>query len=366
MSEDTAQIRLISFQGCLRSDPCNQFDAAFARAQSKFEDPRRLKTAGGVSKSGKEMRYNYADLAEVIRCARPALNAEGIGYRQHLISNPGDKSIGVVTILTHSSGQFECSEIAYPMPQGIQDAGKVATYLRRYALGAALGLAPEDDDDAQSLRSKREKTSLPPAANADRRDRADRPTRPDSAPRTGRPAEVVAEGPEPASEDHPGRKALADQLSARFAGDKMAANKWLRSRSGGRSWKQLTAEDLQLLLDQVETVGHADQAETPAEAPAEEPANQDAEVRRRKAAQRAWGTAAGKCGLTKAEVYWYMGSAFGWVTDPDKGRPSANATPIPQIEAAIHALNSLTPDEVDKIKSRYAFWLDDQNHGDEE
>lgn len=148
--------------------------------------------------------------------------------------------------------------------------------------------------------------------------------------------------------------------STRFENFERALS-WLRDKEP--SLESAPARRLRRLLGLATQLKPRRQVEQPdqAETPAEEPANQDAEARRRKAAQRAWGIAAGKCGLSEAEVYWYMGEAFGWVHDPGKGRPSANATPIPQIEAAIHALNSLSPEEVDKVRQDYAFWLDDQN-----
>ncbi len=57
----------------------------------------------------------------------------------------------VTTLLMHSSGEWISSEIAITC-QGKrpQEEGSALTYARRYGIAAMLGLASEDDDDAQA------------------------------------------------------------------------------------------------------------------------------------------------------------------------------------------------------------------------
>ena len=53
----------------------------------------------------------------------------------------------MTTILLHKSGQHISSVCAaLPRDQSPAAVGSVVTYLRRYALAAAVGVAPEDDD----------------------------------------------------------------------------------------------------------------------------------------------------------------------------------------------------------------------------
>ena len=66
----------------------------------------------------------------------------------------GIKSLGVITVLVHESGQFVRARFLMPIPSlsstnVTQDAGAAITYARRYALSAVLGVASDDDTDAR-------------------------------------------------------------------------------------------------------------------------------------------------------------------------------------------------------------------------
>ena len=91
-------------------------------------------------------KSSYADLSSVWDACRAALSSNGLSVSQH----PGrleDGSATVTTILLHKSGQHIASVCAaLPRDQSPAAVGSVVTYLRRYALAAAVGVAPEDDD----------------------------------------------------------------------------------------------------------------------------------------------------------------------------------------------------------------------------
>lgn len=112
--------------------------AALALAQDEMEN---------AAKDSKNPHFNskYADLASVRAAAKP-IYKQGLATVQQVISKP-DGSIGVRTVLAHKSGEWMASR-AYVKPDksGPQAAGSVITYLRRYMLAAALGIAQEDDD----------------------------------------------------------------------------------------------------------------------------------------------------------------------------------------------------------------------------
>ena len=123
------------------SEQINEISAALALAQSAIRD---------ASKDRQGYGYKYADLANVLQIARPALNAQGIAILQDT-ETAGDR-ICVATRLVHASGQWIESEplaLVIEAKKGLsaaQCAGSVVTYARRYSLAAMVGLAQEDDD----------------------------------------------------------------------------------------------------------------------------------------------------------------------------------------------------------------------------
>lgn len=159
-----------------RSTGLNELAGALSRAQSK------IRTA---SKDAANPHFNskYADLASIWDACRDALTEQGLAVVQ-LPCGDGDH-VGLTTTLLHASGQFMASTI-YAMPErkGPQAVGSVLTYLRRYSLAAAVGVAP-DDDDAEAATARPE---APAPANDNGRRYA-------SAPRLARPNAASPQAP---------------------------------------------------------------------------------------------------------------------------------------------------------------------------
>ena len=93
-------------------------------------------------------KSNYADLESVWDACRDLLSSNGLAISQF----PGlyselDKSMSLITILAHESGEWINQEMSVPVskvdPQG---AGSALTYMRRYALAAVVGVVQADDD----------------------------------------------------------------------------------------------------------------------------------------------------------------------------------------------------------------------------
>lgn len=102
----------------------------------------------GVVKDSKNAHYknDYASLEAVIDTARPCLTENGLCVIQG-IGAYVNGAISITTRLLHASGQWMDSEASVPLAKAdAQGAGSAITYMRRYALMAALGLAPVDDD----------------------------------------------------------------------------------------------------------------------------------------------------------------------------------------------------------------------------
>jgi len=90
-------------------------------------------------------KSKYADLGSVWEACRDALHHN----RLAVVQLPGFENgvAQLTTILLHESGQFIEATAGAPLKTAdAQGVGSALTYLRRYALAAAVGVVTEDDD----------------------------------------------------------------------------------------------------------------------------------------------------------------------------------------------------------------------------
>lgn len=125
--------------------------SALAKAQSELTSPPRNREVEVVSKrTGGRYKFKYATLDSIIDHVRPALTKNGLWFTQTLEGNEAGK-YKLVTQLLHESGQTIRSETPLLVEEsGNQAFGSALTYMRRYALTAMLGIAADEDDDANS------------------------------------------------------------------------------------------------------------------------------------------------------------------------------------------------------------------------
>lgn len=132
------------------SEFVDELSAAMAKAFGQLQNVTRNKVSH-FAKKGKDGKPvpDYADLASCFDCIRAAYAANGLSVRQTFHPYGDDGTIYLVTTIRHSSGQFERSYL--PMAGRIppQELAKTATYLKRIALCAAVGIAADDDDDGE-------------------------------------------------------------------------------------------------------------------------------------------------------------------------------------------------------------------------
>lgn len=117
------------------------FDAAIAAAKAEIRPIIRTATGHNAKK--------YADFASIAREVDPKLAAHGLGYRFRTTQTD---RITVTCVLFHEAGHREENTLAGPPDtsgnkNAIQAIGSTLTYLQRYSLVQALGLAAADDDD---------------------------------------------------------------------------------------------------------------------------------------------------------------------------------------------------------------------------
>jgi len=140
------------------SEQVNELSAALSAAQAEFKP---------VKKTGKNPHLGnvYATLDDVIASVRDALGKHGLAFLQPLGNTPD----GVVleTVILHKSGQWLSTSALIPALAGnrgvneLQAFGGALTYMRRYMLAAMLGVASDEDDDANGAKPTKSKQAPP-------------------------------------------------------------------------------------------------------------------------------------------------------------------------------------------------------------
>lgn len=116
------------------------FDAAISDAKSQIKP---------VTKNRSSHNGKYADMAAYAKEVDPILAAHGLSYR---FRTRQEGSVTVTCILAHRDGHSEETTLSAAADtsgskNSIQAIGSTLSYLCRYTLVAALGLASELDDD---------------------------------------------------------------------------------------------------------------------------------------------------------------------------------------------------------------------------
>jgi hypothetical protein len=126
-----------------RSETITEIAKALAKFQSEVSDPNR-------TKENAFLKSKYVTLDSLLQAVRPVLASNGLSFLQ--VPFTGTDVVSVTTMLLHESGEWlESDPFTLPLmkkdPQGV---GSVVTYARRYSLSSILGVAWDEDDDAQS------------------------------------------------------------------------------------------------------------------------------------------------------------------------------------------------------------------------
>lgn len=137
---------------------------ALAKAQAAFPSIEKNRVAQIRSEKG-NYEFHYADLASVLSAVTPSLTAQGITLLQPVTNAGGE--VRVQTWLLHGeSGQWIRSKVlslTLTKDRPAKELGIAITYLRRYQVGALLGIAPEEDlDDGESQTTPRQEARRAP------------------------------------------------------------------------------------------------------------------------------------------------------------------------------------------------------------
>lgn len=132
------------------SDTIGALAAALAKVHTELEPVQKNST-------NPFLNSRYADLGVIIEAAKKVLPKNGLSYAQLPCGSAGE--VGVSTIVMHESGEWLSDEITIQQvdekgKSAAQVAGSIITYLRRYALAAALGLYADEDNDGSAPQAR--------------------------------------------------------------------------------------------------------------------------------------------------------------------------------------------------------------------
>jgi hypothetical protein len=145
--------RLMSLQERWEKNQARKaFDDAMAAAKAEIPVISKNRRVGYEHKDGKgETSYRHEDLGEIARTVDPILTKYGLSYRFRTTSET-NQPVSVTCIVAHRDGHSEENTLTAGRDDSgkknsIQAIGSTITYLQRYTLKAALGLAASSDDD---------------------------------------------------------------------------------------------------------------------------------------------------------------------------------------------------------------------------
>lgn len=128
------------------------FDNAMAELRLNMPEIIKRQEVDFTTTKGRT-NYRYEDLSAVTSALSPVMSACGLSFRWRTESSAG--GVAVTCIISHRDGHSEETTLSAGFDNSgnknaIQALGSAVTYLQRYTLKAAVGVAAAQDDDGQS------------------------------------------------------------------------------------------------------------------------------------------------------------------------------------------------------------------------
>ena len=138
----------------MQSETIGKLSTALGKAQSEFPQIKRSQKVDFLTNNGTRIKYSYAPLSEIFDAIRKPLAENGLAISQPMTIING--KLIVETVLSHSSGEWISGQILIESQKlDPQSIGSALTYARRYSLSALLGIASEEDDDAEGAMDRK-------------------------------------------------------------------------------------------------------------------------------------------------------------------------------------------------------------------
>lgn len=145
------------------------FDDAMADLRKTLPRISKSREVDFANKTGGRTQYKFEDLAEITEALADPMSDLGLSFRWYTDNVQG--GVKVTCRITHRAGHFEETSLVGPLDASgnknpIQAIGSAVSYLQRYTLKAAVGIAASHDDDAQEVGKRRDPEPRPPADNS--------------------------------------------------------------------------------------------------------------------------------------------------------------------------------------------------------
>lgn len=126
------------------------FFAAMSKAQAIMPVVQKSNTASFRTKAGGNMAYKFASLDDVTKVVRSILPNSGLSYRYQVKQDAS--TVTVKCIVSHAGGHSEDCMMSMPVDasgnkNALQAIASTVSYLKRYTLCAAFGIATGEDED---------------------------------------------------------------------------------------------------------------------------------------------------------------------------------------------------------------------------
>lgn len=134
------------------------FEEAMSAAKADIPEIKKGRKVDFTTSKGRT-NYQYEDLASIMSVISPILSRHGLSVRYRTTAEP-NQPIVVTCIVSHRMGHSEENTLMAGRDDSgnknsIQQIGSTVTYLQRYTLKAALGLAAAADDDDGNAAGKK-------------------------------------------------------------------------------------------------------------------------------------------------------------------------------------------------------------------
>lgn len=144
-----------------RSPKVSKLVAALAKAQGEIKEIAKNKKVTVTPRTGgSSYDFRYATLSSIIDAIREPLSKNGIVYTQTLEFDIKNNIHYLTTALLHDEEYISSISPLLLRDMSNQQFGSALTYMKRYALAAILGIAPDDDDDGNLADGNEVKASV--------------------------------------------------------------------------------------------------------------------------------------------------------------------------------------------------------------
>ena len=128
------------------------FNSAMADAAAELPSIAKTKRVDFTTSKGRTS-YSYEGLDDVVEAVRPVLAKHGLSHSWEIVEQ-GDRMV-VTCRIAHRDGHSQGATLSAPRDElgqknYIQSKGSAVSYLQRYTLKSALGLAAAPDDDGRA------------------------------------------------------------------------------------------------------------------------------------------------------------------------------------------------------------------------